>query len=123
MQVQAKETIEMFGGFWTTSLFEAEMFGMPFKGRATLGYDPAQGKYVSTWFDTMSPQIFLFTGEFNGGVLEMSGRGSDCMSGGMADYRTSEVHGKDGSRTFEMWMKPDGGEEMKLFTHVYTRAG
>jgi hypothetical protein len=123
MKVQAKETVEMFGGFWTTSLFEAEMFGAPFKGRATLGYDPGQGQYVSTWCDTMSPQLFVFTGQFSGKMLEMSGRGNDCMTGGMADYRTTEVHGKDGARTFEMFMKPDGApEEMKLFTHVYTRA-
>ncbi len=58
MKVQGKETVEMFGNFWTVSLFESEMFGAPFQGRATLGFDPEAGKYVGTWIDTMSPMFF-----------------------------------------------------------------
>jgi hypothetical protein len=124
MKVKARETVEMFGPFYTVSLFEADMFGSPYKGRATLGYDPAVGKYVSTWIDTMSPAIFAFSGKFDaaGNVLEQRGEGIDCMTQGPAEYRTTETHGKDGSRVFEMFMRPEGGEETKVFTHVYTRA-
>ena len=122
MKVQAKETVDMFGGFWTVSLFEADMFGMPFQGRATLGFDPSSGEYVSTWFDTMSPQLFNFRGKFEGDTLSMRGEGWDCMVQGPATYRTTEQHHADGTRTFEMFMTPQGGEEMKLFTHVYSRA-
>ena len=44
------------------------------------------------------------------------------MSGGMAQYRTTEEHRGPDERVFEMFMTPAGGEEIKLFTHVYTRA-
>jgi len=124
MEVEATETVEMFGEFWTTSLFESNMFGAPYKGRATLGFEPHTGKYVSTWIDTMNPAFFHFTGGFDesGKVLEMTGEGSDCMGGGIAQYVTRETHTSDDERTFEMFMKtPDGGE-WKMFTHVYTRA-
>jgi len=123
MEVQARETVEMHGAFWAVSLFEAEMFGAPFKGRATLGYDPEAQEYVSTWIDTMSPHLFKFTGNFDasGKVLEMSGEGFDCMTQTMTTFRTTEEHRDDGSRVFEMFMKMPDGAEWKLFTHVYTR--
>jgi hypothetical protein len=120
MQVKARDTIEMFGPFFTSSCFEAEMFGQPYKGRATLGYDPEQGTYVSTWYDSMTPVLYSFTGSFDasGKVLELRGEGHDCMSKGPATYRTTEEHKGDGSRVFEMFMTPQGGPEIKLFTQV-----
>jgi hypothetical protein len=124
MKVKGKETVEMFGEFWTTSLFEAEMFGAPFKGKATLGYDPAMKKYVSTWIDTMNPNFYSFTGNFDksGKVLEMSGEGYDCSSGRMTTFRTTENHKSKNERVFEMFMNMPDGEEVKLFTYVYRRA-
>ena len=124
MKVKGKETIEMFGGFWTTSVFEAEMFGAPFMGRATLGYDPFTKQYVSTWIDTMTPYLYHFTGNFDesGKVLRMSGEGNDCMTGGITTYRTTEEHKSKNERVFEMFMNLPDGTECKLFTHVYRRA-
>jgi hypothetical protein len=123
MQVEARETVEMFGPFWTISLFEADMFGAPFKGRATLGFEPKAGRYVSTWFDTMTPSLYHFTGTFDasGKVLEMSGEGIDCSTDRMTTYRTTEEHKSPDERVFEMFMTMPDGSEFKLFTHVYTR--
>lgn len=123
MKVQGKDTVEMFGSFWTLSHFRAEMFGAPFEGRATLGYDPALGKYVSTWCDTMTPSLYRFTGQLDasGKVLEMSGEGVDCMSGGMTTYRTTEEYKSPDERVMEMFMNMQDGQEVKLFTHVYSR--
>ena len=124
MEVQGKETVEMFGGFWTQSTFEADMFGAPFKGRATLGYDPQAKQYVSTWIDTMSPTFFHFTGNFDasGKVLEMTGQAFDCMFQTMTSYRTTEEHVSDDERVFEMFATAPDGNEIKMFTHRYTRA-
>ena len=58
MEVEAKETIEMFGDFWTCSVYESDFMGQPFRGQSTLGFDPEKGEYVSTWIDTMSPTFF-----------------------------------------------------------------
>jgi hypothetical protein len=123
MEVDGKETVEMFGPFWTTSLFEAEMFGAPYQGRATLGYEPHTGQYVSTWIDTMSPSFFKLTGTFNqdGTVLEMTGEGMDCMSQEMTLYRTTEERIGPDERRFEMFQQTPQGE-MKIFTHHYKRA-
>ncbi len=124
MEVEGKETVESFGAFWSTSVFEANMFGAPYQGRATLGYDPEAKQYVSTWIDTMSPMFFHFTGNFNadGTVLEMSGDGYDCMTKQMTSYRTVEEHKSPDERVFEMFMKMPDGSDVKMFTHVYTRA-
>lgn len=124
MQVEACEKVEMFGAFWVTSTFEADMFGAPFKGRATLGYEPHAGEYVSTWIDTMSPAHFHLRGKFDaaGKVLEMRGRAFSVMTGGVADYRTTEEHVSRDERVFEMFTTLADGTEIKMFTHRYTRA-
>lgn len=124
MEVQATETTTAFGDFWTESVFEAEFFGAPFTGKATMGFEPHSGKYVSTWIDTMKPALFYFTGQFDasGKVLEMTGEGAACWGEGMAKYRTREEIVSKDERLFEMFTSmPDGGE-MKMFTHKYTRA-
>lgn len=124
LHVTARETVKSFGGFWTTSVFESEMFGAPYKGSCTLGYDSAKSEYVSTWIDTMSPSLFVFAGKYDasGKVLEMSGEGPDCTSGGMANYRTRDEHLSRDEHVFEMFMTMPGAPEMKLFRHHYRRA-
>ena len=122
MEIEAKETIEMFGNFWTKSLYEADMMGMPFQGSATLGYDPNKKEYISTWQDTMSPTYFKFTGNFEGDTLVMRGSAFDCAMNMEANYRTTEHHDSPDKRTFEMFVELPDGKEMKMMTHVYTRA-
>ena len=122
MVVEAKETIRMFGEFWTEGLYESDFMGQPFKGQTTLGYDPENGEYVSTWIDTMSPTFFHFRGKFQGDTLEMKARAFDCMSKMEANYRTTEVHKSPDERVFEMFMEMPDGNEFKMMTHVYTRA-
>lgn len=124
MKVEATETVQMFGQYFTEGLFEANMFGMPFQGRSSMGYEPSSGEYVSTWWDTMTPQLFAFRGKFDdaGKVLTMHAKGTDFMSGQPASYRTTEEHDGPDKRTFCMFMQVDGQPEVQLFTHEYTRA-
>ena len=122
MEVEARETVEMFGDFWTKSTFEADMFGKPFKGSATLGYDPHKKEYVSTWVDNMSPALFSLTGNFEDDVLVKRGRAFDCNMQMEANFRTTEKHESPNKRVFEMFVEVPDGSEMKVFTHVYTRA-
>ena len=42
------------GGMWLISQFKGEVFGMPFTGVGTVGYDPVEKKYVGTWVDSIS---------------------------------------------------------------------
>ncbi|MEM8710757.1 MAG: DUF1579 family protein [Planctomycetota bacterium] len=124
MKMGAKETIELFGPFFTVSHFEGDMFGMPYQGKSSMGYEPKSGEYVATWIDTLTPQLFSFRGKYDdaGKVLTMHAQGTDFNSGATASYRTTEEHLEDGSRKFEMFMTLEGMPEMQLFTHIYTRA-
>lgn len=122
MEVEATETVEMFGPFWLRSDYESEFMGQPFRGHCTLGYDPEKKEYVSTWIDTMSPGFFHFRGNFEGDTLEMKGRAFDCMLKMETNYRTTEVHKSPNERVFEMFMELPDGNEVKMMTHVYTRS-
>lgn len=121
MVTEAKETVETFGDFWIRCVYESDFMGQPFKGQATLGYDPEKKQYVSTWIDSMSPTFFHFRGNFKGDTLVMKGRAFDCMSKMEANYRTTEVHKSPNERVFEMFMELPDGKEFKMMTHVYTR--
>lgn len=123
MKVKGKETIEMFGQFWTTSLFKADMFGSPFQGRCTVGFDPQAGKYVSTWQDTMSPTFFHFTGQYDesGKVLEMTGEAYDCTFKQVTGYRTRDEQKSPDHFVLEMFATAPDGNEIKMFTHEYRR--
>ena len=99
------------------------MYGMPYQGSATLGYEPHTKDYVATWIDSMTPQLFVFRGRFDeaGQVLTMSGEMDDLWSGGRATYRTVETHEGLDRRTFEMFMQAGDAPEIQLCRHVYTR--
>ncbi|MEM9801668.1 MAG: DUF1579 domain-containing protein [Planctomycetota bacterium] len=122
MVVDAKETIESFGDFWTTGVYESNFMGQAYRGHSSLGYEPDKGEYVSTWVDTMSPSFFCFRGAYEGDTLVMRGRAFDCMLKAEAEYRTTEVHKGPDERVFEMYMTMPDGSEFKMMTHVYTRA-
>lgn len=124
MKVDGKDVCEAFGPFWVRSNFSCSMFGAPFQGYCTLGYDPEAKQYVSTWIDTMSPAHFLLKGKYDasGKVLEMRGRGYDCMTKRETDYRTREEIKGPNERVFEMYSKMPDGSEAKMFTHIYRRA-
>lgn len=123
MKVEATDTVEAHGRFFTIARFECSMMGMPFAGIATLGYDPTLKQFQSTWVDTMSPHMFFFTGTLDAGkkVLTMKARGPDPMTRQPTDWRTVEEHVDANTRKFEMFVNM-GGRDVKLFTHVYRRA-
>ena len=124
MKVQAKETIEALGRFWTVSLFESDFMGLPFAGRATTGFDPKRGKWVGTWVDSMMPHMFVMEGERDAesGIVTMHCDGPAPMTGDMVPYRSTTENLADGRRRFEMFMTLPEAGEVKMFSYVYTRA-
>lgn len=124
MEMKGTDVCEAHGPFFTIGRFEGDMFGMPFSGVTTMGYDPVAEQFVSTWIDTMNPWLYHFTGKLDaaGKVLEMKARAPEPHSRQLADWRTTEEQQADGSRVFEMFMTVPGGPEMKLFTHHYVKA-
>jgi hypothetical protein len=122
MECEATETIEMVGDFWTLSRYEADMMGMPFIGRATLGYEPHNERWVSTWIDSMSPQLFYMTGSQEGDTLTLTGDNWNCMVDAVTGYRMTDKRISADERIFEMFCTMPDGNEMKMMTHHYTRA-
>ena len=120
MDSKATEEVEAVGPFWVTGRFEGEMMGMPFHGRATVGYSPWTEEYESTWIDSMSPALIMMRGKMDGNVLTMEGDGRDPGTGNPVKYRTVETI-EDNSRKFSMFLLGADGNDTRLFDMVYTR--
>jgi len=91
------------------------------EGRATVGFNPTTGKWVSTWIDSMSPYFFHFEGESpdGGKTLAFRGKGPHPETGELVDYRSQESATPDG-RVFEMFLgTPDG--EVQILRYTYSR--
>jgi hypothetical protein len=123
IEVSATETVEMLGEFWALSRFVAEMDGFTLEGTSTLGFDPHRKKWVSTWIDNSSPALFQFEGEIGGSpnTRELTGSGPSPFSGEEARFRSVETVLDSGERRFEMYITLETGDEMQMFTYLYSR--
>ena len=122
MESNATENVEAVGEFWTLSKFENQMMGMPFVGRATMGFEPHTGKFVSTWVDSMSPALFVLNGKQKGDTITMEGSAWSCMTNSILKHRTTEKHVGKNERIFEMYCTMPDGKEIKMMTNHYKRA-
>ena len=124
MKVEATETIEMIGPFWTVSLFESSFMSAPFAGRATLGYDPRKEKWIGTWIDAMSPHMYVMEGRYDddGKVLTMLCEApAPMMDGKLTQYRSTAWDVDPDQRRFEMFVTMPDGTECQMFSYVYAR--
>lgn len=121
MPTKAVETVSALGAWWIMGEFESEMFGMPFQGRSSCGYDPFHKQYVSTWCDSMSPSLFHMTGQKEGDSLIMEGEGVDPSGGAAAHYKTIDKTIDDDTHEFKMFMAGPDGTDILLFEMTYHR--
>ncbi len=108
-------------GLWLVSDFESTMMGTPFVGLEILGWDPAKGKYVSTWVDSSSTTISILEGDWDAGTktLTLAGGTLDPMSGEeMTMINVVKVKGDD-AMTFTMHM--GSADSPAVMTIEYTR--
>lgn len=103
----------MMGGFWMVSKGKGDAMGTPMESLMTLGYDPAKGKYVGTWIDSVFNHMWQYEGTLEGDILTLNAEGPDMTNPGrMAKYRdvfefkspdhytlTSSAQGEDGEWT------------------------
>lgn len=106
----------LLGGLWLQSSFRSDMGGVPFEGSGLFGYDPALGKHVGTWVDSMVMSQAFPEGTCTEGCKEVTltfmGVGMDgkpCAYKEVstqvdADHRSLAMYvkGKDGRYTLEM---------------------
>ncbi len=117
------ETCRMgLGGFWLLTDFEGEFMGAPFSGHGMTGFDPAKGKLVALWADSMGSPLSLAEGELDAAgkrfVATAEGLGMDGHPGRFEHVTTFE--GRD-RRTFEIVQLRDGGAREVAMRIRYTR--
>jgi hypothetical protein len=109
------------GGFWLQSHFKGEFGGAPFEGRGLTGYDPHKKKYVSTWADSMEPQLTVMQGTFGADDKTFTETGEGIGMDGKPQNLKSVYEFKDKDTfVFTMYKVADGKDE-QLMKITYKR--
>lgn len=123
MQFKGTAVLKLdFNGFWLIEDFTADFMGMPFHGHGQHGFDPARGKYVSSWIDSMSPSLTVIEGTMDkaGKVLTLSGK-TTGMDGKPAEMRETLTLVDANTYTLEMHtVGGDGKDEVMKITYKRT---
>lgn len=110
------------GGLWLQSEFKSDMMGTPFEGRGLFGYDPATGKHVGTWVDSMVPSQAISTGTCKDGCKEVTsyfeGPG---MDGKLTTFKEISTEKDADHRTMTMFIKGQDGAFVLNLEIEYTR--
>ncbi len=92
-----EEHSRMLGDLWV--LAEGRNLSFPYAYQLTLGFDPARGRYIATWTDTMLPHLWTYDGTLDpeGRILTMDTEGPDpAEPGRRARFReVTEFRGED----------------------------
>ena len=117
------EKDELIGGMWLVSRFEGEIFGAPYTGAGTFGYDPVEKKYVGTWVDTMSPHILTMKGDYDLATKTMTtmAEGRDPQTGQVTTSKLISRYLDENTRTFEFHAMGENGQYQKLMEIEYKR--
>lgn len=110
------------GGLWLQTEFKSDMMGTPFEGRGLFGFDPATGKHVGVWVDSMVSSLALPSGTCKDGCRETTlvfkGVG---MDGKPATYKEVSVQKDADHRTMSMYLKGKDGKVYLDMVIEYTR--
>lgn len=104
--------------------FDGLMMGQPFTGRGFFGYDNAAGEYVGMWLDSMvtaMPPVSRGSISDDGRVITMYRSMVSPMTGQMETMREVMTIHSDDHHTFDMFVTPEGGEEMPSLHIDYVR--
>lgn len=119
----AATTKMIMGGRYQESRYTGNMMGQPFEGIATVAYDNASKKYVSTWLDNMGTGIMQMSGDFDAATktMNMSGECTDPMTGQKKKMRETFAIVDDNTRKMEMFDTDPSGKEYKSMEITMTR--
>jgi hypothetical protein len=126
MKCSGTESVHALGGFWVVTDMTSVMPGTEeqMKGMLTLGYDPAQKKYLGTWVDSMTSTLWVYDGTMNeeGTVLTLETEGPCPMNEGtIMQFREVIEIKSDTERTFTSYIQGEDDEWTKMMEIVYTR--
>lgn len=112
MEVKATESFRSIGGFWVIGEINGEMMDAPFVGAFTVGYDPAEEKYIGTWVDSMNSFLWEYEGSVDetGTILTMEAQGPCPMRPGLTTFRDVTEFKSDDHRVVTSSILGDDGE-------------
>jgi hypothetical protein len=112
----------LLGGRYLQQECSGDMMGSPFTGVGVTGYDNHTKKYLSTWMDSMSTNIFFFegTGSADGTSFTQESRYDDPVQGPMKWRAVTRIV-DDNKLVFEMYGAHKKGKEEKMMEMTYTR--
>lgn len=121
MKSTGTETTRSVGELWTMG--EGLMpDGEPCRTFMTLGYDPAQKRFVGTFIGSMMTHMWIYNGSLNGNVLTLDTEGPDFSgSMGMVAYQDIIEFKSDDHRVLSSQLKDKDGNWQKFMTANYYR--
>jgi hypothetical protein len=112
----------LMGGLWMQSSFSSDMGGVPFEGSGLFGYDPAKGRHVGTWVDSMVMSQAFPQGTCKDHCREVTmtfmGVG---MDGKPCAYKEVSTQVDADHRTMTMYVKGKDGKYALEMEIAYTR--
>lgn len=123
MEIKGYVKNEMIlGDRYQSSVFKADMMGMPFEGRSTVGFDNSTETFKSVWIDNSGTGIMVTEGKLDPKkmVLQMHGTTVDPITGKEIKVREEMYFESEKSHRLEMYMNY-GDKEFKSMEVVYTK--
>ncbi len=123
MKSSGTEKVRAIGKFWIQAEGEGLMpDGEPTTMIVTIGFDPAQQKFVATWIGSMMPKLWVYDCSKDGNTLNLDAEGpSMAGDGSIAQYRDSlEIIDAD-NRVFRSHMRNPDGSWLQFMTMSYRR--
>ncbi len=111
-----------FDGRYLVEKYSSMMMGMPFRGRATTGWDNALQKFVTTWCDNMGTGITHGTGQWNSEKTQIDWTitQADPMTGTLMRNRATWTF-SPGTMHLDSFMKDLNGKEFHAMRISYRR--
>jgi hypothetical protein len=118
------ESIRPVGGFWILSENRGTLMGQPFLGVQTLGYDTKKQKYIGTWVDSVSSQMWQYEGSVDatGKTLTLESEGSCPIDPGKVIKAKDVIELQDKNhKTFKSFIQMDNGQWIPAMSIRYER--
>jgi hypothetical protein len=118
------ERTMILGGRYMVEDVEGSWSGMPFQGRAIVGFDNHRKEYFSVWIDSFGTSFMLFRGKADeNGTIHMATEPQEDFLGRVSSYRVVTTHPDDDTETFEMFHVDAEGKEALAMKMTLKREG
>ena len=125
MKSTGTESVRSIGELWTMGEGRGEMpDGAPALTFMTLGYDPAQKRFVGTFVGSMMTHMWIYNGSLDasGKVLTLDTEGPDFSGGtGMVAYQDIIEFKSDDHRVLSSQLRDKDGNWQKFMSANYYR--